>query len=536
MHTNTNCLYAIVTVPLSSWVVIVGLFFPIAGGLLGTSSAHIRRRKRALVHYIKSADNQVQKQSKNKRAKVQPFERGDYVTVRIPPQDRMSTDMPRLPAVVVEIRGTKRISYRLRSKYGVLERLYDDNNLEGFSGMIDDLSTSHWENDKKISLREAVRCARQERGGLPLRQCKCKKGCVTARCCPCLKSGNVCHSKCHRGLRCKNFPTVKSFLKPRASSTGDCRCICSNSCTVLKKCSCRLNKKLCSPKCHRGRRCCNFSRPEKNDIVILENDINPTINMRNQWLPHLQLDRGDELRLLGGRWLYDTHISAAQRLLREQFSTIDGLVSPLVGTAPGGFPAAMHGAVQIHYNEQHHWVTSTAGVVGSNSSGVYVYDSLSTGRLLCALRRQLADMYRVLADKDGKIEVTIKAVQQQSRGMGNCGPFAVAFATALCHGIDPNHVSFSERSLRKHLHACFQSGTLTCFPEATRNVAKSAEVKTSVSIYCFCYSHLPGTEMIRCDDCDNWFHLNCVDPSWKATAKITQQETWYCRQCAKEHA
>lgn len=105
MHTNTNCLYAIVTVPLSSWVVIVGLFFPIAGGLLGTSSAHIRRRKRALVHYIKSADNQVQKQSKNKRAKVQPFERGDYVTVRIPPQDRMSTDMPRLPAVVVEIRG-----------------------------------------------------------------------------------------------------------------------------------------------------------------------------------------------------------------------------------------------------------------------------------------------------------------------------------------------------------------------------------------------------------------------------------------------
>ncbi|XP_062523627.1 uncharacterized protein LOC134198278 [Corticium candelabrum] len=117
------------------------------GGLLGTSRQHIQRRQRALDNYIKSAEKQMYKHSKSKRVKLQPYAVGDYVTVRIPQQDRMSTDLPRLLAVVVEIRGTKRISYRLRSKYGVLERLYDDNNLEVFLGKIEDLSTSNWEND-----------------------------------------------------------------------------------------------------------------------------------------------------------------------------------------------------------------------------------------------------------------------------------------------------------------------------------------------------------------------------------------------------
>ena len=47
------------------------------------------------------------KRSKNKRAKRQPYAVGDYVTVKIFQQDRMSTNLPRLPAVVVEIRGTE---------------------------------------------------------------------------------------------------------------------------------------------------------------------------------------------------------------------------------------------------------------------------------------------------------------------------------------------------------------------------------------------------------------------------------------------
>jgi hypothetical protein len=81
---------------------------------LGTSARHVKRRKRALVHYEQAAQNQIKKQTRNKRVRLQAHVVGDYVTVRVPHQDRTSSDLPRLPAIIVEVQGTKRFSYRLR--------------------------------------------------------------------------------------------------------------------------------------------------------------------------------------------------------------------------------------------------------------------------------------------------------------------------------------------------------------------------------------------------------------------------------------
>ena len=36
--------------------------------------------------------------------------------------------------------------------------------------------------------------------------------------------------------------------------------------------------------------------------------------------------------------------------------------------------------------------------------------------------------------------------------------------TSICHSIDPSTVAFSERSLRRHIHECLQSGKMTPFP------------------------------------------------------------------------
>ena len=66
------------------------------------------------MHYVKSANKQVQKQSGNKRVRLQPYVEGDFVTVKIPPKDSMSSNLPRLEAIVVEVRWKKWISYRLR--------------------------------------------------------------------------------------------------------------------------------------------------------------------------------------------------------------------------------------------------------------------------------------------------------------------------------------------------------------------------------------------------------------------------------------
>ena len=107
-------------------------------------------------------------------------------------------------------------------------------------------------------------------------------------------------------------------------------------------------------------------------------------------------------------------------------------------------------------------------------------------------------------------------------GKGNCGAFAIAFATSICHSIDPSTVAFSERSLRRHIHECLQSGKMTPFPHTRRHVPRGNEVQISISIYCTCYLHRPGKEMIQCDGCENWFHVDCVcEPKNRAkTAKL----------------
>ena len=58
-----------------------------------------------------------------------------------------------------------------------------------------------------------------------------------------------------------------------------------------------------------------------------------------------------------------------------------------------------------------HWLTSSAGITGTGE--VDIFYSLSSRLLSTPLCRQLADIYRLLADDDGVIKVTIKPVQQQ---------------------------------------------------------------------------------------------------------------------------
>ena len=77
-------------------------------GSLGTSTHHVQRRKKALAHYKQAAQNQIKKQTRNKCVRLQAHLVGQYVTVKIPTQDRTSSDLPRLPAVTVEVKETKR--------------------------------------------------------------------------------------------------------------------------------------------------------------------------------------------------------------------------------------------------------------------------------------------------------------------------------------------------------------------------------------------------------------------------------------------
>ena len=97
-----------------------------------------------------------------------------------------------------------------RTLHGVIDRMYDENNLEKFSGTIEGLDEYNWENDNKMSLREAARLARPRKGGRVTRYCHCRKECRLSKNCPCVQCGAECHSKCHYGFHCKNQSSQSS--------------------------------------------------------------------------------------------------------------------------------------------------------------------------------------------------------------------------------------------------------------------------------------------------------------------------------------
>ena len=69
-------------------------------------------RLRANQKYLKTAERMAHRYNSNRKTLV--FSVGDVVSLRIPQIDRTSSDQPRLPCVVVEVKGKAQNLYRLR--------------------------------------------------------------------------------------------------------------------------------------------------------------------------------------------------------------------------------------------------------------------------------------------------------------------------------------------------------------------------------------------------------------------------------------
>ena len=86
---------------------------------------------------------------------------------------------------------------------------------------------------------------------------------------------------------------------------------------------------------------------------------------------------------------------------------------------------------------------------------VDVYDSApyssSTSKVL------LKQVAAVAKCQDNMFEVRFIDVQVQE-GTNDCGLFAIAFATALCNGVDPYSLSLDQKSMREHLLNCVEEG------------------------------------------------------------------------------
>jgi hypothetical protein len=144
-----------------------------------------------------AADKMSIKHDKKRNKVTMVYNRGDYVTLKIPRIDRGSSDLPRLPCQVISITGTENKMYELATVYGILDIKYSASDLELYHGV---LVIDHAEVGKmnKISLHEAANLAAKRLIDAVANEiiCNCKGNCLNNRC-ACRKAKQLCSSHCH---------------------------------------------------------------------------------------------------------------------------------------------------------------------------------------------------------------------------------------------------------------------------------------------------------------------------------------------------
>ena len=156
-------------------------------------------------------------------------------------------------------------------------------------------------------------------------------------------------------------------------------------------------------------------------------------------------------RIAAGEMLSDLSMYLAQRILKNQFPTLNGLQTTLLQQKTNSATSTElnRNSLQIIHCRSNHWIV--ASTVGDEQ--VQVYDSL---------HESIAD---VIFDLFHTSQVTMmNSCKQSCEGYVDCGVFAIANATAIAHGMNPETIQFMQSLMRKHLLSCFEQETLTPFP------------------------------------------------------------------------
>ena len=168
-------------------------------------------------------------------------------------------------------------------------------------------------------------------------------------------------------------------------------------------------------------------------------------------------------------WLSDAIINAAQILLMRGNPMVAGLQDVNLGQT-NSFTIQTGECIQILHTGEGHWhVIST---IGTKHPNVKVFDSMYC---FCSDHSKVQISSILLATKQPVIRLKYMDVQMQS-GQADCGLFAIAFVTALSHGLHPGACIFEQNLMRSHLLKCFENGKLSMFPvRKTRRVAEKVK-------------------------------------------------------------
>ena len=195
-----------------------------------------------------------------------------------------------------------------------------------------------------------------------------------------------------------------------------------------------------------------------------------------------------------GGWLNDKHMKAAQDLLKRQFPGVSGLQPTIYGQT-GQWDIMAGEGVQILNESNSHWLCMSS--IGCPSDEVAIYDSrLKKSKVHPQIIRQIASLYPTSGPL---LKLRVMSSQGQSGG-SDCGLFAIATATSLCHGIPPSTVLWEQKRMRAHLIECLESGKMTPFPGRDLHQQQEA-ILTTVNTIIYCSCRMPQLGMDKMAQC-----------------------------------
>lgn len=184
----------------------------------------------------------------------------------------------------------------------------------------------------------------------------------------------------------------------------------------------------------------------------MENTVEDMPLPKSRWIQYgsIKLDMEDKNIISKGGWLNDKHMDFAQAILRSTFKDLTGLRSTLIsGTqATTSIPPSL----QIVHTRGNHWivVTTLGSPVGAPKVFDSLYETIDQPTLL-----YLASLYC----SPIKVENGPKQF-----GTNDCGVFAIATATLLANGGNPEGIVYNQTVMRNHLIMCFENFKLSPFP------------------------------------------------------------------------